>query len=126
GKAGEDEAAIVLDARQRHHREAWIAGRKAGALVAVPERDGMKRAVGLVGPAVVTAAEELDVALAIADDLGAAMAAAVIENMHGAVAVAAQDDWLAADRRRQIVARLCHLAVVADIDPGTPENALHL
>src|SRR5258706_5476578 len=125
GQAGEDEAAIVLDARHRHHREARVAGYEAGALIAVPERNGVQRAIGLVGPSVVAAAEELDVALAIADDLGAAMAAAVIDNMHRAVCVPAHDDGLAADRLRQIVPRLCHLAVMPDIDPGTPEDALH-
>src|SRR5260221_8847160 len=125
GEAGEDEAAIVLDARHRHHREARVAGCEAGALIAVPKRDGVERAIGLVGPAVVAAAEGLDVALAIADDLGAAMAAAVIDNMHGTIRVPAHDDGLAADGRRQIVARLRHLAVMPDIDPGAPEDALH-
>src|SRR5260221_3542853 len=109
-----------------HHGIRRIAGIELGSLVAPLERHGEQRAVGAVGPAVVAAAEMPDVALAVADHLGAAMAAAVVEDMHGAVAVPAHDDGLPAERRRDVVAGLRHLAVVADIDPGPPEDPRHL
>src|SRR6185437_662332 len=126
GEAGEDETAVILDARHVHHGKTRVLRIEAGALVTAFQRDGQERPVGPIGPAVIAAAEELDVAVAVADDLGAAVTAAIVEDMHGAVAVPAHHHGLAADRRRQIIARLRHLAVVTDIDPGAAEDALHL
>src|SRR6266700_298247 len=126
GKAGKDKATIILDPRHMHHRQTRIGRVEPGPLVAVLERNRMQRAVGLIGPAVVAAAEELDVALAVADHLGAAMAAAIVEDVDGAVAVPAHHHRLPAERRRDVIARTCHLAVVADIDPGPTENPFHL
>ena len=46
--------------------------------------------------------------------------------MHRAVAVPHHDDRLAAELGGDEIARIGHLAVMADEQPGTAEDALHL
>src|SRR6185312_1059280 len=126
GQAREDEATIALDARQLHHAVARIGEIDRRALIASLHRNAAQRAVGAVGPAVIAAAEEADIALAIAHHFGAAMAAAIMEHIDLAVAVPAYHHRLSADGCGDIIARVLHLALMPDPYPGAAEDALHL
>src|SRR5437899_2652535 len=90
------------------------------------ERHADERAVGAVAPAVVRALELDRVALVVTAHLHAAMPARVEKDADPSRAVAAQDDRLLAHRRREIVARLRDLALVADEEPGAGEDPLEL
>jgi len=65
-------------------------------------------------------------AAALIDDLGAAMGAAVEQDVNGSVAVTGQHHRLAPELGGEIVAGIGNLARVADEQPGAPENPLHL
>ncbi len=124
---GEDEAAMIVDVADRVHALRGVALLELGALVALGERNLPERAVGAEGPGVIRAAEELaGVAAGLGGDAGALVRTAVVQHMHGAVAVAHHQDRRGADGGAEIVALVRHLAVVADIDPGVGEQVLHL
>ena len=100
---------------------------QARALVAALERDRAQAAVGVVGPGVVRAAEELaGVAGRRADDARALVRAAVHQDANAAVVVADRDQRPAGDLDRDVVARVRHLALVADVAPGVGEEVLLL
>lgn len=125
--AGEDEAAIAFHARQAAHGEAGVGGIVGGAFQPLLERHAEMAAIELEGPGVVRAAEELaDAAVAVGHHLGALVRAAVVQDVHAAVAGAHHQHVLVAQARGVIVARLGHLAFVADVDPGAAVDALHL
>ena len=72
------------------------------------------------------AAKELSgVAAGLGGDARALVRAAIVQHLHRVVGVAHHQDRLRADRGAEIVARIRHLAVVADIDPGVGEQMLH-
>src|SRR5262249_24085420 len=77
-------------------------------------------------PAVVAAGEPRRVALALVHHLGAAMAAAVEQHVHLAVAVTHHDHGLAAELGGDVIAGRGNLARMPDIEPGAAEDALHL
>src|SRR5262249_37779188 len=83
-------------------------------------------AVGVIAPAVIAAAELLRIAARVGDDLRPAVGALVVDDVDAAVAVAREQHGLGADARRDEIARVLHLAFMADIDPGALEDALHL
>ena len=59
-------------------------------------------------------------------DQGAAMAAAVVQDMNAAIDMPRQNDGLATDPRAEIIARLLDLAFMTDIEPRPAEQARHL
>ena len=124
---GEDEAAIVVHVLHRGHALGGVALLQAGVLVALAQRDGEQRAVGPEAPGVIRTAEELaGIAAGLGGDARALVRAAIVENLHRVVGVAHHQDRLRADGGAEIVAGICHLAVMADIDPGIGEDMLHL
>ena len=76
----------------------------------------------MIGPAVIHAVELPGIALALAADQGAAVAAAIDQRAHGAFAVAAEDDRPPRHRAGLEVAGIFDLRGVADIDPAAVEN----
>ena len=90
------------------------------------ERHRLELAVEVIGPAVIAAGELRRVALLGRHHHGAAVGALVVHHVQRAVVVAHHHHRLAADLGREIVAGIFHLALVADIDPGRAEQALHL
>ena len=76
----------------------------------------------MIGPAVIHAVELPGVALALAADQRAAVAAAIDQRAHGAFAVAAEDDRPARHRAGLEVAGIFDLRGVADIDPAAVED----
>lgn len=62
----------------------------------------------------------------LVDDLGAAVRAAVEEDMHAAVAVTGHHHRLPPKLGREIVPGIRHLAGMTDEQPRAPENPLHL
>ncbi|KAG1318756.1 hypothetical protein G6F63_015070 [Rhizopus arrhizus] len=106
----------VLDGR---HALAGFAVLQPGVLVALLQRDRQQAAVRLEGPGVIRAAEELaGVAAGIARHHRALVRAAVVQHAHALVAVADHHHGLVAHGGGDVVARIGHLAVVADVDPG--------
>ena len=96
------------------------------AFIALDGGDAFETAVELEHPGVVGAAEQLArIALARGADLRAAMRAAVVQHVDLAVPVARHQHRLAADAGEIVVARVLHLALVADIDPQLFEDPLH-
>ena len=89
------------------------------------QRHRFEPAVEVIGPAVIAALEFLGMALVIGDDQRAAMSALIVDDADLAFGVAHQHHRLLADEGGEIVARLLHLAFMADIDPGGAEDALH-
>ena len=123
----EDEAAVALDVPDRHEPPRRFAVGQPRALVAALERDRAQAAVGVVGPGVVRAAEELaGVAGRRADDARALVRAAVHQDANAAVVVADRDQRPAGDLDRDVVARVRQLALVADVAPGVGEEVLLL
>ena len=105
GEAREDEAAVAVDARGALHAAVGVVARHARALVALGERDRAHAAVEVEAPGVVRADEgAAGVALEVADELHAAVRAAVVEHLHAPSALAHHDHRLAADRHRVVVA----------------------
>src|SRR4029077_5867098 len=85
-------------------------------------RHRFEPAVGMVGPAVIHAVELPGIALALAADQGAAVAAAIDQRAHDTFAVAAEDDRPARHRASLEVAGIFDLRGVADIDPAAVED----
>src|SRR6267142_1884923 len=99
----------------------------ARAVVALLARDVDQRAVGAVSPGVVWAAKSpAGIAGEVADQLGAFVRAPVHEKPDAAVGMADANHRLGRNIQRDEVARLAHLARVADVDPGARPQALHL
>ena len=72
------------------------------------------------------AAEWLRVALSLDTDLCAPMAAAIMDDIDFAIAMATQDYRTAADCSSDIITCIGNFAVMANKHPGTTENVLHL
>ena len=124
---GEDEAAIIFYIPHRRDAFDGDALFQPGVLVALAQRDREQRAVGLERPGMIWTAEEFPgVAAGVDGDARALVRAAVVEDVHHAVAVADHQDRLLADRRAIIIACVGHLAVVTDINPRVGEQMLHL
>ena len=124
-KAREHEAAIKADSRHASHAERGIAEVEVFA-VAARHGNRVEIAIGLEGPAVIGAAEQLRIALRLGADDGAAMTAAVVDHSDLAFVVAHEDDGHQPDARRDEIAGLGHQAVMPDIDPAAVEDPLHL
>ena len=126
-QAREHEAAVAADAGGALHAAVGVVLGHARAFVALGERDRAHAAVEMEAPGVVRADEgAAGVALEVADDLHAAVRAAVVEHLHAHVGLADHDHRLAADRHRVVVARFRHLRLVAAVDPDALPDALHL
>src|SRR3569832_653205 len=124
---GEDEAAVIMHVADGAHAFRRVALLETGVLVALAQRDRDQRTVGAEAPSVIRTTEELaGVAAGLGRDARALVRAAIEEDLHRVVGVAHHQDGLKADRRAEIVARVRHLAVVADINPGVGEEMLHL
>ena len=122
-EAREHEAAVFADAR--HARQAELLLLEIGR-AAFRHRHADERAVGVERPAVIEAGEPRGMAAALVRDLGAAVGAAVEQHAHAAVVVARHDHGLAAEIGGDEVARVRHLAGVADEQPGAAEDPFHL
>ena len=123
---GEDEATVARHVRRGDKAELF-AVEVVGLAVALAHGHRMQAAIGVEGPAVIGAAKALaGIALLHVANDGAAMAAAVVQHAHLAIGMAHADDRLAPNESGEEVPRLRDLAIVADIDPGPLEDALHL
>src|SRR6476620_6687509 len=80
----------------------------------------------MIGPAVVATGEFAGVARVVGDHHRTAMRALIMDDANGALGIAHQNNRLAADEGAEIIAGIFHLAFVADVNPGGPENALEL
>ena len=124
GEAREDEAAIGGDAGHAGELE-----RGAAEIVALgpglPVGHAQERAVVAVGPAVIGAAEGAGVAALLLADHGAAVAAAVDEDVDGALGVAGGDNGEAGHAGGREVPGVAQLALMGDVEPGAAEDALH-
>ena len=83
-------------------------------------------AIELIGPLVVGADELRRCALFGGANARAAMAAGIVESSDLSLAVAYDDDRIVANLNREVVARLGHLAIMADEQPVAIENVLHV
>ena len=127
GEAREHEAAVGIDACRALHAAVGVVARHPRAFVALGERDRAHRAVEVEAPRVVRADEgAAGVPLQVADQLRAAVRAAVVEHVHLAVLTAHHDHRLAADLHGVVVAGLRHLRLVAAVDPDAFPDLLHL
>jgi len=88
------------------------------------EWHALQLAVGGVAPGVVGADEQRRVALLVATDLHAAMAAGVQEHMHGAGCVATQDNRFLTHAGGEEITRLGDQAFVSDEQPCAGEELL--
>src|SRR4029079_14452894 len=116
---GKVEILVVLKPRDRRQTLALLVVARRIGVVA---RNTLDRSVGVVGPAVIDALELPGVALALAANQRAAMAADVEQRADLALAVAAEDHRAAGDRAGAEVARIFDLRGVADIDPALVED----
>ena len=113
--------------RSARHAAARLARFEARALVAGLQRHAHRRAVELVRPRVVRAAEvAADVAARLADEPRALVRAAVEQHADRAVGLAHHHQRAAGDLDRQVVAGFRHLARVAEVAPGVREEVLLL
>ena len=122
-QAGEDETAIRLDARHRHHAVARVVEVIA---ITLGERDRGQCAVHAKGPAVVGTGERFGMAFFHLADLVAAVRAAVVEHLAATALVARKDHRLEADHAGDEVAIGGHFALVAHVDPAAAEDAVEL
>ena len=121
----ENKATVDAHVLDGHQALRAFAGRKIRAHIAVFHRDGQQRAIGLVGPGVVGATEELaGVAASLADQARALVGAAVHHDAHAVVGVAHHDQRAPGDGHGQVVAGLGNLAVVARVVPGVGKKVL--
>src|SRR4029453_18203848 len=121
---GPDRTLVVLHPRDLDEPPA--APVELGAVGVLREGHADQRAVGRVAPAVIRALELHRVALVVAAHLHAPVPAGIQKHANPSGAVAAEDDRLLAHARREKVARLRNLALVADEEPGAREHALLL
>ena len=118
--AGEIDEDKSTDHR-RAHAEQTVAG-EVEVLDAVHVRRGAQRAVEVVRPGVVRAAQALaDLALGLLDDPRAAVAADVEERARDPVLAGDDDDAVGADLARHELARLVDRGDVADADPAAED-----
>ena len=96
------------------------------AFVALEVRHAEQFAVQPEAPAVITAAERRNLAAGLVDELGALVAAAIVQHVHRAVVGTDHDDGHLAVIQRDVVALLRYLALMADVDPCPRPDALHL
>ncbi|MFZ3226999.1 MAG: hypothetical protein WA230_15985 [Xanthobacteraceae bacterium] len=74
----------------------------------------------------VAALEFVGIARVVRDDERATVSALIVDDPDFTLSIAHQYDRFGADKGSEIVARLFHLAFVADIDPGNAKNPLEL
>src|SRR6185312_11805611 len=85
-----------------------------------------ERAVALVGPLMIGAYEPDDLAARLGDELGATMAAHIVEGAHLAVVAAHQDDGMPADIDSAVVARVWRFGLDAGEYPVTSEDDVEI
>ena len=124
GLAGENKPAIVIQPGDRLEPELCLSLLKVGA-IALQQGDRIERAVGLIGPGMIRACEKPGIPRRLCAHLGPAMGAAVVESVPRAVAMARDNNPVAANSRREEIACAGELTVMANIDPGAPKNAAH-
>ncbi|MNE41240.1 hypothetical protein D3C80_1353000 [compost metagenome] len=116
----ENEAPVVPHMRHPRQSPGPVALLETGVLVALAQRDRQQFAIGLEGPRVVGTAEEFaDVAAAIADDLRSLVGAAIHHHVNLAIRVSHHDHGLCREGGGEVVARVGHLAGMADVQPRT-------
>ena len=125
-EAGEHEAAIATYAGDTAHTGLRVVTVKTRAVVTLFEGDRLQRAIRVIAPAMIAAAELLDVATGVTDQHGTLVRATVVENFNLIVCVPDHDHGLTADNGRIVITRIGHLAVVTNVDPGMLEDAFHL
>src|SRR5206468_6330317 len=123
GERGEDEAAVAVYPWHPGEREVAPAG--GGRIVTVGERNDREGAVGGVRPAVIRTDELAGRSRRRLAHGRAPMSAAVDEHVDRAVGVSRHDHGLARHPRREEVAGIAHLALVAEEQPGPAEQPLH-
>src|SRR5690606_21386813 len=126
-EAAEYEAAVVVNVLDLRHALRGLGLLEDFRVIAALQGQRQQGAVGLEGPGVVRAAKELaGVAAGVVDHHDALVGTAVVQHAHRVVVVPHHDHGLVAHRGGEVVARIGHLAGVADIDPGVGEQVLHL
>ncbi|MGB7025472.1 MAG: hypothetical protein WBD73_16905 [Candidatus Acidiferrales bacterium] len=119
----EDDAGIGLDAGRDEAERGLVERAVIGFALA---RNVLQRTVVAVGPAVIGAHEPLGVAVVDATHAVAAVAAHIEQRVEPSLPVAGQDDRVLAHIRVKEIVGRGDQALVADHQPGTPENLLHL
>ena len=119
---GKQEPRVGLDP-ERDQRVVLFAETR---VVAVLHGNTPERAVRVVGPGMVGTHKGFRAAGPGLAHGGRAVAAAVEQHPHHAVAAPHDDHGLLADMGGDEIARLAHLALMRDPDPGPLEDALHL
>src|SRR5262245_59917215 len=123
---GEYEDAIIVYVADRGKSLDGVALLEARILVALAQGDREQRAVGLEAPRVIRTTKEFTgVTAGFGGDARALVRAAVMQDFDAAVGVADHEHRPNANGRAEIIARVRHLAVMADIDPGVAEHVLH-
>src|SRR5579875_1900051 len=119
-EAQENEPAVIRDARRRLEPQLlFLECRSVSARI----ENADQIAVIVECPGMIEALEGFRVAFGLAADLRAPMRAAIDQHAHLAVAVANQDDRASAHVAALKIAGIADLGLVADIDPGTIEDA---
>src|SRR4029079_8663028 len=116
---GEVEILVVLEPSDRHQALALLVEARRIGVVA---RDSLDAPAGMVGPAVIDAVELPRVALALAADQRAAVAADVEQRADLALPVAAEDPRAAGDMAGAEISGVLQLGSVADVDPSLVED----
>src|SRR5262245_43349714 len=123
GETREYEAAVVPDTGRACQPKRLLVKAFAATL---RHRHGQQLSVSIIGPPVIAAYQPRRVTLTFIHHLCASVAAAIEQHLHAAVAVTAHDHRLTAELSGDVVARIRHLAGVADEQPSRSENARHL
>src|SRR6202042_3317529 len=97
-----------------------------GRRAAVGDGHRCQRSIGLETPAVVEAGHAGSMSAAVVDHLGAAMRAAVEQNMYLSAAIARHHHRLTAKFSGEVIAGVWHLAGMAHKKPSAAKHALHL
>src|SRR3954463_15325892 len=109
-----------------HARQAGL-GREQPLVVPPAIRDADQVPAIVVGPAVVSAAEDSRIAALLDADDGPLMPAAIEQDVELAISgIAGHDDWLQAEVRSLEIAASTQLALVSRVQPRPPEQTLQL
>ena len=119
--ADEDEAAVGVDMGRGEEAEVGLV-EPLGVACLVGDADEFTTTVE--GPSVVEALEYLAVALVVAADEGAAVAAGVVEDAYLAVAGADEEEGASAHLATAVVAGVGDLGLVTEVEPAAVEEAL--
>src|SRR5262249_4476254 len=121
-----DEAPIIPYVANGADPLARMARLKSGVFVSLPQRDKEQRAVRSEGPRVIGAAKEFSrIAARVSRYARSLVRTTVVQHLHAIVGMSHHQNRLCPDRGAKIISRFCHLAVMADIDPGVCEQVLH-